>query len=170
MSDKKVMDSAIRIWGADAFDRERIAEVDAAYEQVKDRYKSRKCPRCGHVENSIAWTTVAIYDMAQSVGLKDFIYDAYTIPLLESHPSLKGTIALLEDQPTGFGFADRADPQKADAVLAVAHALLLRVLGVIVERFETPGLDELVARAAEDYRYIWQAPSSEPATSPTAGQ
>jgi hypothetical protein len=157
LSQKKVIDSAIQLWGQDAFDAELIDEVNAEVERVKERYKARRCPQCGHATSAGAWTSVALYEMASQSGLREFIFSAYTLPLLEVHPSLLGSIALLTEATVGYAFADRLDREGADAILQTAHALVLRVVEVQLERFNPPGLEARVKQAVDDYNYMWSA-------------
>jgi hypothetical protein len=157
VSMKRIIDSAIRFWGPEAFDQASIAETEAHDQRVKDKFKGRKCKMCGHSEMGIAWSSVALPDMAQDVGLGGFIFYAYTMPLLNAHPTVKGTLQRLEGEENGaIGFGDRINPELADRVLSTAHMLLLHVLFVQVERFPVDGLEAMVAQAEKDYAEIWK--------------
>ena len=165
MSMKKVVDSAIRFWGPEAFDKDKIAETETNYASVKDKFKGRKCKKCGHVEMGIAWSPVALQDMAQDVGLGRFIFYAYAMPLLNAHPSVKGTLQRLEGEQDGpISFGDRINPELADRVLSTAHVLLLYLLFVQVKRFNVDGLDAMVAQAETDYAEIWKPKADGSAT------
>lgn len=157
VSMKKVVDSAIRLWGTEAFDASKIAETEANYRKVRDKFKGRKCKQCGHIEMGIAWSPVALPDMAQDVGLGRFIFYAYTMPLLNAHPTVKGTLQRLEGERNGpIGFGDRVNRELADRVLSTAHALLIFVLGVQVERFPLDGVQAMAEQAERDYADIWK--------------
>lgn len=51
VSMKKVLDSAIRFRGPEAFDKAKIAETETNYQRVKGKFKGRKCKECGYTEN-----------------------------------------------------------------------------------------------------------------------
>jgi hypothetical protein len=162
VSDRKTLDSATRVWGKEAFDKAKIAEAEANYERVKNKFKGRKCKNCGYEEKAIAWSPVALGDMATAVGLGNFVFLAYTMPLLNAHPSMKGTLQRLEGNKAegSISFGDRLNRDLADRVLSTAHVLLLFVLVVQHERFKVEGLDKMTDQAHEDYLTIWkrQAP------------
>jgi hypothetical protein len=161
VSMKKVLDSAVRFRGVEAFDKGRIAEAEANFQHVKDKFKGRKCRNCGHTEMAIAWSSVPLADMAQDVGLGRFVFYAYTMPLLNAHPTLKGLFQRLEGDENGpISFGDRVDPELSDRVLSTAHVLLLFLLFVQVERFSVDGLDTMVAQAEQDYAAIWKRKSA----------
>ena len=120
----------IRFWGPEAFDKAKIAETEANYLRVKDKFKGRKCKQCGNTETSIAWSPVAPPDMAQNVGLGRFIFYAYTMPLLNAHPTVKGTLQRLEGEENGpIGFGDHVKPRtRGQSAFDGACAFALRAL------------------------------------------
>ena len=98
--------------------------------------------------------------MATEVGLGRFIFYAYTMPLLNAHPTVKGTLQRLEGAENGpIGFGDRINPELADRVLSTAHALLLSMLFVQVERFPVEGLETMVGAGRDGLRRNLEAKS-----------
>ena len=45
----------------------------------------------GRREMAPAWSPVSLVDMAYRVGLGGYAFYAYNMPLLQAHPSAKGT-------------------------------------------------------------------------------
>ena len=153
---KKVMDSERRMWGDDFYPPEKVTEVEENYERVKDDYRNRECKGCGRKEPGGAWSPVALGDMAKQVGLDRYYHFAYSRPLLQAHPSVKGTLRRLVGDPDGpISWGERIDRKKSDDVLATAHALILHLFDVQIERFQVDGLQALAERAAQDFKDIW---------------
>jgi hypothetical protein len=113
----------------------------------------------------IAWSSVPLPDMAQRVGLGRFVFLAYTMPLLNAHPTIKGTLGRLQGEEHGpIGIKDRTNPELADRVLSTAHALLILMLEVIINRFPAEGLEEMFAQLDKDYPEIWKPKTQRAAT------
>ena len=161
VTSKKVLDAARYLWGDEAASPARIREIEENYERVKNSYRNRTCPKCGRKESGMSWTPVAFFDMAKAVGLDRYAFYAYTMPLLQAHPSVKGTLGRLDGEPEGpISWGERVDREKADRVLMTAHALLLHLFDVQLERFQIEGLDSLARTAAEDWKPIWDGAES----------
>lgn len=166
MTSKKVLDAARKLWGDQAVTPEQARDIDENFERVKNNYRGRKCRNCGHREASIAWSPVPLVDMAAEAGLDKYSFYAYTMPLLQAHPTFKGTLGRLDGQPGGpISWGDRVDHERADRVLRTAHALLLHLLDVQIERFPLPELKDLGIKAAHDYNDIWVRPKKAAAAS-----
>ena len=143
-----------RFWGKGTLDPVKLKEVREQFKVVRDRYKHRLCPECGHREVGVAWTPMAVADMADKVGLGEFTPFSYYEPLLHTHPNIKGMLQRLEGGESGpMSYGDRLNRQLSDRVLCPAHALLLNVLDVQVRRFklDDKGYQQLV----DDFKAIW---------------
>jgi hypothetical protein len=155
---KKVMDSERRMWGDDVYPPEKVKEVEANYERVKDAYRTRQCKSCGRKEMGGAWSPVALGDMAKLVGLDRYYHFAYSRPLLQAHPTVKGTLGRLVGNADGpISWGERIDQKKSDNVLLTAHALILHLFDVQIERFHVDGLQALAEKAAQDFKDIWSS-------------
>lgn len=153
---KKVMDSELRMWGADFYTPDRIREIEENYERVKNAYRNRECKGCGRKESGGAWSPVALGDMAKLVGLDRYYHMAYSRPLLQAHPTMKGTLRRLVGDVDGpISWGERIDHKKSDDVLVTAHALILHLFDVQIDRFHIDGLHALAERAALDFKDIW---------------
>lgn len=166
---KKVLDARREMWGKDLYPAEKVKEVEANFERVKENYRTRKCQGCGRKEMGPSWSPVSLGDMARAVGLRRYYYHAYARPLLEAHSSVKGTMGRLQGEPGRISWGDRVDAARADEVLATAHALLLHLFDVQIERFKVEGLEPLAQRTVEDFVKIWGADAkSDDSPEPTA--
>jgi hypothetical protein len=164
---KKVMDAERRVWGDDLYPPEKVREIEDNYARVKDAYRTRECKKCGRKEMGIAWTNVSLGDMATAVDLDRYYYYSYVRPLLQSHPSVKGTLGRLEGTGGPIGWGERVDREQSDRVLMTAHVLLLHLLEVQTERFRIDGLQDLVETAAKDWKDVWGSANAESGGTPT---
>lgn len=153
-----------RFWGETGITAEQLADVVARYEVVKDNYKNRECPKCGHTEMAIAWSPVPLPDMADTVGLGQFVPAAYYEPLLEAHPSMAGIVGRIDMDRFAsdghFTWGSRVDRRLADRVLLTAHLLLLVVLEVQKECFSLP--EAPFEPLADDWAYVWAGSEAPP--------
>lgn len=153
---KKVMEAEHRVFGVDLYPHKKVTEVEANYARVKEDYRTRECKKCGRKEMGIAWSNVPLGDMAAAVDLDRYYYYAYVRPLLQSHPSVKGTLARFDGPEGGqITWGERIDRDQSDRVLMVAHLLLLHLFDVQIERFKVDGLQALAETAAADWKDIW---------------
>lgn len=134
-------------------DAVKVAEIRANYERVKERYKTRVCKECGAVAMGIAWTPMTLPDMANEVGLGEFVLYAYDLPLSQTHPNVKGMLDRLASAGHGIEYGVRLNRDLADKVLFTAHGLLLHVLDVQAEHFGlTIQMDTLLDQFAATWR------------------
>ena len=112
---------------------------------------------------SVAWSPVALPDMAEAVGLGKFVPLAYYEPLLHAHPSLEGMLRRLEQLPEddgAFSYGDRLNRSLSDQVLMTAHGLVISVIEAQVNHFT---LDEgPFSELAGDFKYVWEKEAVEP--------
>ena len=138
---------------------EQLADVTARYEAVKHNYRNRTCPKCGHAEMAPAWSPVPLPDMADGVGLGNFVPAAYYEPLLEAHPTISGLGGRIDmerfENDGQIVWGSRVNRLLADRVLLTAHALLLVVFDVQKQCFSLP--DAPFESLADDWMYIWNA-------------
>lgn len=159
---RKHMLAVERFWGAGSVPNDRREETERRFAEVKEEFKTRKCPKCDHKEMRPAWSSVPLPDMAEEVGLGKFVPAAYYEPLQQAHPNLDGLIRRLGGDPPDGDITYRARLNRAlsDEVLATAHALLLFVLEVQANHFKLP--EDRYNALAEDYQYIWAKTDVEP--------
>src|SRR5262249_31322699 len=110
----------------DAFDPEKVAELEAHYARVKERFRVKACDKCDATRINFSWTTLSVVDMAKQTGLGRFLYEAYYEPLAQTHPAMSGLLKRFEEADEGVGYADRLNPTLADRVLCTAHFMLLQ--------------------------------------------
>lgn len=157
----KHVNATRKFWGDDAVPSHIVEEAIRDYESIKENYRHRTCSKCGKKEMGVGWTPIPLPDMAENVGLGNFVPAAYYEPLLDSHPSMNGIVRRLELAKLESGQIDwrpRIDRDLADRVLLTAHALLLMVLDVQQRYFALP--EEVLAGLADDYAGVWHVGSA----------
>lgn len=122
------------------FTPEKLAEIKAARDAVKDNYTGNSWIQCGIVE------------LARQNGLGgSILIHAYYDALHETHPKM-GAI---------FGrHQAEADPAQADtgaASLEVAHFLVLESVRAMKERFGMNDLEELYQKCIQEYGKAWRS-------------
>ena len=156
------MDKPTSIMRSTTLDAEKEQATEDRFEEVKHRYRNRKCSECGHRETGLSWTSMAFADMAAAVGLGRFVPFAYTETLYQTHTNIVGLLARLEgEEPDPISYGDRLNRHSADKVLCTAHAILLHVLLVQTERFK---LDIDLGRLDQDFSEAWKTPEAAPPT------
>jgi hypothetical protein len=140
----------------DAFDPEKVAEVEQQYQRVKERFRVKACDKCGTSQINFSWTPLSVVDMAKKLGLSPFLYDAYYAPLAQTHPSISGVLRRFEETDGGVAYADRLSRLLADSVLCTAHRLLIHVISVQSDHFQIDGLAGLFHIVEADYVEIWR--------------
>ena len=151
-----------RFYPEERLDTEKEQEIEERFEEVKQRYRHRKCSECGHRETGLSWTPMAFADMAAEVDLGRFVPFAYTEALYQTHTNIVGLLARLEgEEPGPISYGDRINRHSADKVLCTAHAILLHVLLVQTERFK---LDIDRRRLEQDFIEAWKTPEVAPPT------
>ena len=150
-----------RFWGNEAVPQKVAEQATANYEAIKENYRHRTCQECGRKEMGVSWTPIALPDMAELVGLGNFVPTAYYEPLLDSHPNMNGIVRRLDFidlQSSKINWSPRLNRELADRVLLTAHALLLCALEVQQNYFSLP--DTVLDGLPDDFVRAWDAPAA----------
>ena len=154
----KHMNATRRFWGDEAVPKNVMEQVKTEYEAVKENYRHRKCQKCGSKEMGVGWTSIPLPDMAELVGLGNFVPTAYYEPLLDSHPNMNGIVRRLNVADLASSTVDwrpRLNRELSDRVLLTAHALLLYVLEVQQSYFSLP--KAILENLPDDFMCAWDA-------------
>jgi hypothetical protein len=96
----------------------QMAEVEAAYERVKERFKGRR-----------SWTTKNLKELADAVGLGDFYGGGWFWPTMLLHTTrvaLEERLTVSEGGSLMFSHEPKRD--QADRALGYAHILIVQLL------------------------------------------
>jgi hypothetical protein len=148
-----------------------VEDLNAKRDAVKETF-TRECSEAG-CDRRLSMYSWSELDFVSMVGradsnLKDVVWMAYTLPIAETHASLGAVWARATDRGDGypeFSSREKKARQKADAVIVLAHSLVLRMFELQLAQF--PQLEASLRTAmdglVEDFKACW-APQGNPAT------
>lgn len=108
---------------------ERVAEVEAAYQRVKERFKDQQ-----------SWTKKNLKVLADEIGLGSLYAGAAFWPTMLLHTTRVGLEARLDTSGGSLAFHHGPRREDADRALGYAHALIVQLLYACNQFFEW-GLD-----------------------------
>lgn len=154
---RKLMIACKETFGADVFDKDMEAHIEAEFQSVKEKFTVTAC-ECGAKRLNYTWNKLDFVSMAKQTQLGKLIVLGYYEPLRVAHATVASMIAKMQlGRHGGIAFEDAAQRDEADKALRVAHNIILDVLRVQDEHFHTPGQTELNQKCLEDFVAIWHS-------------
>ena len=136
---RKLMLACQETMGATTFPPEQVADIEAAFQGVKDKFMVTVCA------------------MAKKTSLGKLYAIAYTMPLRHAHATVGSMLSQLEaNGDEGIAFVDGPQRKEADKALRIAHNVLLDVIRVQDEHFNLPELKAQNEVCLQDFVDIWQ--------------
>jgi len=126
-----------------------LANIEAEYKAVKDRYQIENCKECKTTRDNHTWTKVDLVTMARKAQFSDIILHGYYWPMQETHSTMGAIRRRISTVSDGSKilFQYNPDPKQTEeeATLRTAHYLILRTLNVLRDRFKLENDEELKA-------------------------
>jgi len=119
---------------------ERMADVEAAYQKVRARFRETLCAKCGTTRDQGSWTKKSLKALADDIGLAKLYGGASFWPTMLLHTTRVGLEARLDSSANGLVFQHGPRRDDADRALGYAHALIVQ-LTVACNRFFGWSLD-----------------------------
>src|SRR5439155_17641975 len=152
VSNRKLMIACRETMGADMFSEEEVARVESEYQQVKTKFEVTTCEVCGTKRVGHHWSKLDFVSMAKKTSLGQFVVPGYYLPLAQAHATPQALFSRLKQIDSGgLTFNDTAQRVPADKALRLAHNIMLDVLQVQTERFESAQLGEQRNRCLRDF-------------------
>ena len=158
----KLMQSIFETFGKDALPPETVAEAQQRYDEVKERFRIKKCnsKTCTETQINHTWSKLHFPAMAKKAGaIGTLIVPAYFVPLRQSHSTFRGMTERLERVDDYIGFQRESQPEEADHALMTAHNCILVALEVQDARFKIEGLKDAIEGAVRDWALVWSPDS-----------
>lgn len=158
ISQHKLLKSVQDVIGMDALPAEIIAENDADYERVKQRFMVTACKTCGTKRVNHSWNKLDIVAMAKKTRiLGKIVNEAYYLPLAHTHSSMSSLIQRLEERETGaIGFNPDSQQKTADSTLRTSHLIVVELLLIQTRRYKIPDLETMVEKCEKDWIEIYK--------------
>ena len=157
VNQRKLMIACEQTMGKGTFTPEHVAEIEKSYEEVKDRFMITDCEECDTKRLNHTWSKLDFVSMANKTALGKLIVPGYIIPLRQAHATVASmTSRMAAGENDAISFIDTAQRKEADNALRVSHNIILDVLRVEDEQFNTPGLKEQNESCLQDFVDIWQ--------------
>ena len=136
---------------------EEVAEIEAEYNKVKDKFQETLCKVCGTTKPQMSWTKLSTEAMAEAANspLRTSYYECYFLPTLQTHTTVPAIFERLK--PHGEHdtyFYNKPQRDEATRVLRDAHLLMLAVLHRQNDHFSL-GLDDELWERAADFNLSW---------------
>lgn len=143
--------------GKDTFSPEVAADIEQRYQEVKDKFMITDCEKCGTKRPNHTWNKLDFVAMANKTSLGKLIVLGYYLPLRQAHATVASMFSrMVATDNDGIAFEQTAQRKPADDALRVSHNIVLNVLRVENEHFETQGLKEKYDLCLQDFIDIWQ--------------
>lgn len=148
------------------FSKEKLAEAESKYNEVKESFqvpvcrecRIPECEACKKTRTNYSWSKKDIVSMAKEVKFDPFtITGAYYIPMQETHPKASAIIRrinLREDNTIDYD--DNPKPSQDESTLVCAHWLVLKTLEVMQETFNIEAMKEPIQECLSDFKKIWE--------------
>jgi hypothetical protein len=154
----KLMHQIIETFGKDALPG-NIDDTEQEYEAVKQKFMVKTCNKnctCTHMKLNNTWSKLDFVAMAKKTGgLGKMLMNAYYVPLLHVHSTLRTITERLERKDEHVSFSRESQPKEADEALMTAHYCLLVAIEVQNEQFNIPGLEDALSEANRDWASVW---------------
>jgi|SRR5579859_958492 len=151
ISQRKLLLAIKETMGGDVIPEEVSADVEQRYQELKEKFMVTHCATCGTKRLNHTWNKLDFVATAKKTTLWQIIVPGYYLPLRQAHSTVGSLFSRLEEtEGGGVGFIPTAQRDAADDALAMAHNILLLVLGVQEERFKVPNLKEQLAVCKQD--------------------
>ncbi len=157
VAQRKLYTSIRKTLGDSAIPAQIVAENEADFEQVKNKFLITDCKKCDTKRINHTWNKSNIVDMAKKTGiLGTIINEGYYIPMANTHSTMFSLMQRLEKTGSGsIGFNPDSQRKDADSTLRVAHLIELEILKVQNRRYKLPGLEEQIDECEKDWIQIY---------------
>ena len=133
-----------------------VAELEADYQRVRDRFMVTDCSKCGTKRPSVSWSKMDFVSMAKKAGLiGKLVIPAYYMPLSHAHSTLRSITAKLQEDNGVLSLEDELDYRETDWTLRIAHLVLLQTINSQLEHFAFTDCDSAVADANAAFSRSW---------------
>lgn len=122
---------SLKLVGLLGFSEERIAAIDAAYKEAKDKYRETLCKKCGTSRVQLSWSKKDLKSIAQSIdeNWAKLYLSCYMYPTHLAHatvPAVKSR--MLDIESGGFRYKHEAQGEHVRSAIVSGCTLMLRVL------------------------------------------
>lgn len=160
LSQRKLKIACEKTMGKDTFTEGMASDIEAEFEEIKDKFMVTDCETCGTKKLNHTWSKLDFVAMASKTSLGKLIVPGYYLPLRQAHATVASMFTrLVATEDGGLSFEQTAQRHPADNALRVAHNVVLNVMRVENERFKIAGLKERYATCLQDFVDVWQGRS-----------
>jgi hypothetical protein len=145
-------------FGEGVLAKEKPEEVEAKYDEVRERFMVTDCKKCNTKRLNYTWSELDFVSMAHACGsIGSLIVPGYYIPTRQAHSTIGAILSRLKESETG-GLEFDATPQRdeADNALITAHNLLLNVIDLQKEHFNLTALEKPLQTCFQDFLEVWK--------------
>ncbi|MGN6187062.1 MAG: DUF5677 domain-containing protein [Thermoanaerobaculia bacterium] len=145
--------------------KEAMEELECDYQRVKGNYEI-SCDKCGAKRVGPSWSKLDF--VTQAKRQKQFapvIVDAYYLPLLQVHSTLRSASALIEVKD-GKPIFRTGHEQLADEVFRLSYVLAINSLQLQLKHFNPPALEQALEMVVQDCLDIYPEPADAEAPEP----
>ncbi len=156
VSQRKLARAIQATFGENVLAKEKLEEVEAKYNEVRERFTVTDCKKCNTKRLNYTWSKLDFVSMSHGAGsIGDLIVPGYYIPTRQGHSTAGAILSRLKESETG-GLEFDGTPQRdeADIALITAHALLLNVIDLQKEHFKLTALEKPLQTCSQDFLEI----------------
>lgn len=158
VSQRKLARAIQATFGENVLAKEKLEEVEAKYNEVRERFMVTDCKKCNTKRLNYTWSKLDFVSMAHAAGsIGSLIVPGYYIPTRQAHSTAGAILSRLKESETG-GLEFDGTPQRddADGALITAHNLLLNVIDLQKEHFRLTVLEKPLQTCFQDFLDIWK--------------